>query len=170
MDIFFEKRTGKIIIFCIALGVIIFLIKLHQNYNLVLFEQELIVFQVDFTKFNNYTPLEIRLISFKLPNVFKQRINLDSFVYNFLILSINFLLSRLLKQTYLQSLFLIFLMIILIILEKLSIHIYQSMNERYFRLIVIYIGNLRHFFEILPILPFLMDYFSRYPNLKPSKP
>ncbi|NBO31843.1 MAG: hypothetical protein EBV05_09685 [Cyanobacteria bacterium WB6_1B_304] len=43
-------------------------------------------------------------------------------------------------------------------------------NEKSFRLIVIYIGNLRHFFEILPILPFLIDFFSRYPNLKPSKP
>jgi hypothetical protein len=47
--------------------------------------------------------------------------------------------------------------------------VFRLKNQSFYFLLL-NVGNIRQFLEILPILPFLIEYFSRYPNLKPLKP
>ena len=165
MGYYITEKTKRIGAFGLAFGFLMLLVRLHGQYNLD-WEYESLSLKVLDSK--GLVVKEIYRIA--LPFDIQRVIHTDSLIYNGSVVLINIVLAMLLKIKRGGIALLLGLLVFFISLDIFMHYIVFDLKNRSLYYLLLNVGNIRQFLEFLPVLPFLFDYFSRHPNLKPSKP
>jgi hypothetical protein len=165
MGRFFTEKASRLAAFALAFGFLMLLVRLHRQYNLD-WEYESLSLKVLDSK--GLVVKEIYRIA--LPFDIQRVIHTDSLIYNGSVVLVNIFLAMLLKINRGGIAHLLGLLVFFISLDIFMHYIVFDLKKRSLYFLLLNVGNIRQFLEILPVLPFLIDYFSRQPNLKPSKP
>jgi len=165
MGRFFTEKGSRLTAFGLAFGFLMLLVRLHGQYNLD-WEYESLSLKVLDSK--GLVVKEIYRIA--LPFDIQRVIHTDSLIYNGSVVLVNIVLAMYLKIKRGGIGLLIGLLVFFISLHMFMYYFVIDLRNRFFYFLLLNVGNIRQFLEILPVLPFLIDYFSRQPNLKTSKP
>ena len=165
MGRFFTEKTSRLAAFVLAFGFLMLLVRLHGQYNLD-WEYESLSLKV----LNSKGLVVKEIYRIALPFDIQRVIHTDSLIYNGSVVLVNIVLAVFLKIKRGGIALLLGLLVFFISLDIFMHYIVFDLKNRSLYFLLLNVGNIRQFLEILPVLPFLIDYFSRQPNLKPSKP
>ena len=164
MGRFFTEKTSRLAAFALAFGFLMLLVRLHGKYNL---DWEYANLSLKVLDSRGFVAKVIYRIA--LPFDIQRVIHTDSLIYNGSVVFVNIVLALFLKIKRGGLGLLIGLLLFFISLDMFMHYFVFRLKNQSFYFLLLNVGNIRQFLEILPILPFLIDYFSRHPNLKPSK-
>ena len=165
MGHYVTEKTSRLAAFGLAFGFLMLLVRLHGQYNL---EWEYASLSLKVLDSKGFVAKEIYRIA--LPFDIQRVIHTDSLIYNGSVVLVNIVLAMFLKIKRGGIGLMIGLLVFFISLDMFIHYVVFDLKYRSFYFLLLNVGNIRQFLEILPVLPFLIDYFSSYPNLKPSKP
>ena len=164
MGRFFTEKASRLTAFCFAFGFLMLLSRIHKQFNL------------DW----EYTSLSLKVLDSKglvvkefyriaLPFDIQRVIQLESLIYFVSVILVNIVLAIYLKIKRGGIGLLVGLMVFFLSLELFIRSFGIGPKNGSFYFLLLDVVNIRQFLEILPVLPFLVNYFSRHPNLKPTK-
>ena len=165
MGHYVTEKTSRLAAFGLAFGFLMLLVRLHGQYNL---DWEYASLSLKVLDANGLVVKEIYRIA--LPFDIQRVIHTDSLIYNGSVVLVNIVLAMYLKIKRGGIGLLIGLLLFFIILHMFMHYMIFTLRYRTLYFLLLNVGNIRQFLSIMPVLPFLIDYFSRHPNLKPSKP
>jgi hypothetical protein len=165
MGRFFTEKTSRLAAFVLAFGFLMLLVRLHGQYNLD-WEYESLSLKV----LNSKGLVVKEIYRIALPFDILRVIHTDSLIYNGSVVLVNIVLAVFLKIKRGGIALLFGLLVFFISLDMFMHYFVIDLKNRSLYFLLLNVGNIRRFLEILPVLPFLIDYFSRQPNLKPTKP
>ncbi len=165
MGHYVTEKTSRLAAFGLAFGFLMLLVRLHGQYNLDWEYASLSLKVLDSKGF-----VEKELYRIALPFDIQRVIHTDSLIYNGSVVLVNIVLARFLQVSRGGIGLLIGLLLFFISLDMFMHYFVFRLKNQSFYFLLLNVGNIRQFLEILPVLPFLIEYFSRYPNLKPLKP
>lgn len=165
MGHYVTEKTSRLAAFGLAFGFLMLLVRLHGQYNL---DWEYASLSLKVLDSKGFVAKEIYRIA--LPFDIQRVIHTDSLIYNGSVVLVNIVLARFLQVSRGGIGLLIGLLLFFISLDMFMHYLVITLNYRLLYFLLLNVSNIRQFLEILPVLPFLIDYFSRHPNLKPSKP
>jgi len=165
MGRFFTEKTSRLAAFGLAFGFLMLLVRLHGQYNL---DWEYASFSLKLLDSKGFVAKEIYRIA--LPFDIQRVIHTDALIYNGSVVLVNIVLAMFLKINRGGIGLLIGLLLFFISLDMFMHYFVFNLKNQSFYFLLLNVGNIRQFLSIMPVLPFLIDYFSRHPNLKPSKP
>ena len=165
MGHYVTEKTSRLAAFGLAFGFLMLLVRLHGRYNL---DWEYVSFSLKTLDSKGIFVKEIYRIT--IPFDIQRVIHTDSLIYNGSVVLVNIVLAMFLKINRGGIGLLIGLLLFFISLDMFMHYFVFHLKNQSFYFLLLNVGNIRQFLEILPVLPFLIEYFSRHPNLKPSKP
>ena len=165
MGHYVTEKTSRLAAFGLAFGFLMLLVRLHGKYNL---DWEYVSLNIKALDSKGIVQKEIYRIA--LPFDIQRVIHTDPLIYNGMVVLVNIVLAMFLKVKRGGIGLLIGLLLFFISLDKFMHYFVFNLGNQSFYFLLLNVANIRQFLEILPVLPFLIDYFSSYPNLKPSKP
>jgi hypothetical protein len=165
MGRFVTEKASRLAAFALAFGLLALLTRLHGHYNLD-WEYESLSLKV----LNSKGLVAKEIYRIALPFDIQRVIHTDSLIYNGSVVLVNIVLAVFLKIKRGGIALLLGLLVFFISLHMFMYYIVFDLKNRSLYFLLLNVGNIRQFLEFLPVLPFLIDYFSRQPNLKPSKP
>ena len=165
MGHYVTEKTSRIAAFGLAFGFLMLLVRLHGHYNLDWEYTSLSLKKLDS---KGFVAKEIYRIA--LPFDIQRVIHTDSLIYKGSVVLVNIVLAMLLKIKRGGIALLLGLLVFFISLHMFMHYIVFDLKKRSLYFLLLNVANIRQFLEFIPVLPFLIDYFSRHPNLKPSKP
>jgi hypothetical protein len=164
MGRFFTEKTSRLAAFAFAFGLLMRLVWLHRQYNLDWENASLSLKTLD-----SKGILVKEIYRITIPFDIQRVIHTDSLIYNGSVVLVNIVLARFLQVSRGGIGLLVGLLVFFISLDILMNYLVVTLKYESLYFLLLNVGSIRQFLEILPVLPFLIDYFSRYPNLKPSK-
>jgi hypothetical protein len=162
MGYYVKGKTSRLAAFGLACGFLMLLVRLHGQYNLDWEYTSLSLKKLDA---KGFVAKEIYRIA--LPFDIQRVIHTDSLIYNGSVVFVNIVLAMFLKTKRGGIGLLIGLLLFFISLDKFMHYFVFNLRNQSFYFLLLNVANIRQFLEILPVLPFMIDYFSSYPNLKP---
>lgn len=165
MGHYVTEKTSRLAAFGLAFGFLMLLVRLHGQYNL---DWEFASLSLKVLDSRGFVAKEIYRIA--LPFDIQRVIHTDALIYNGSVVLVNIVLAMYLKIKRGGIGLLIGLLLFFIILHMFMHYMIFTLRYRTLYFLLLNVGNIRQFLSIMPVLPFLIDYFSRHPNLKPSKP
>jgi hypothetical protein len=165
MGRFFTEKASRLAAFALAFGFLMLLVRLHGQYNLD-WEYESLSLKV----LNSKGLVVKEIYRIALPFDIQRVIHTDSLIYNGSVVLVNIVLAMFLKIKRVGIALLLGLLVFFISLDMYMHYFVVDLKNRSLYFLLLNVGNIRQFLEILPVLPFLIDYFSRHPNVNPSKP
>jgi len=163
MGRFVTEKASRLTAFGLAFGFLMLLVRLHGQYNL---DWEYASLNLKALDSKGLVVKEIYRIA--LPFDIQRVIHADSLIYNGSVVLVNIVLAMFLKIKRGGIGLLVGLLVFFISLDMFMHYFVFDLKNRYFYFLLLSVGNIHQFLEILPVLPFLIDYFSHQPNLKPS--
>ena len=165
MGHYVTEKTSRLAAFGLAFGFLMLLVWLHRQYNL---DWEYARLSLKALDSKGILVKEIYRIT--IPFDIQRVIHTDSLIYNGSVVLVNIVLAVFLKIKRGGIALLFGLLVFFISLDMFMHYFVIDLKNRSLYFLLLNVGNIRRFLEILPVLPFLIDYFSRQPNLKPTKP
>ena len=165
MGRFFTQKKRHLAAFGLAFGFLTLLTRLHGQYSLDYEYASLILRAMGSKEF-----VAKEIYRFNMPFHFQMTFTVDPWIYNGTVILVNVILAFYLNINKDGIGLLVGILIFFVLADKVMFYIFSNLKNKECNFLLENTYNIRQFLEILPILPFLIDYFSRHPNLKPSKP